>query len=46
MLPVLTENFFMDNVSEFKEILMSDEGRDKVAQAHMKAILEIEKIDL
>jgi N-acetylmuramoyl-L-alanine amidase len=41
---VLTENFFMDNLDECKNILMTETGRDKIAKAHFKAILEIEKM--
>jgi len=39
---VLTENFFMDNIDECKNILMTESGRDRIANAHFKAILEIE----
>ncbi|WP_422083493.1 N-acetylmuramoyl-L-alanine amidase [Ulvibacterium sp.] len=35
---ILTENFFMDNEEECKNILMTREGRDKVVQYHMNAI--------
>jgi N-acetylmuramoyl-L-alanine amidase len=37
---VLTENFFMDNIRECKDFLMSESGRDKIARAHFKAIKE------
>ena len=40
---VLTENFFMDNESECKELLMTKEGRDRIAEFHVKAILRIVK---
>lgn len=40
---VLTESFFMDNMEDCKEILMSEEGRDMVAKAHFDAIMAIEK---
>ena len=36
---VLTENFFMDNFEEFKEILMTPEGRQKIIAFHVKAIV-------
>lgn len=36
---VLTENFFMDNEEECKEILMSKHGRDLIAEFHVNAIL-------
>jgi N-acetylmuramoyl-L-alanine amidase len=39
---ILTENFFFDNPKEAK-IMMSDEGQDKIAQAHVNAIVAIEK---
>ena len=39
---ILTENFFMDNEEECKELLMTKEGRDKIAQAHFQAIMEVE----
>ncbi len=35
---ILTENFFMDNYDEFKEILSSREGRQKIINFHVKAI--------
>ena len=38
---VLTENFFMDNEEECKELLMTKEGRDKIAEFHVKAILRV-----
>lgn len=38
---ILTENFFMDNERDCKEILMTSEGRDKIAQFHFDAIVEI-----
>ncbi len=40
---ILTENFFMDNEKECKEYLMTQSGRDRIAKAHLNAILEIEK---
>ncbi|QTN39283.1 N-acetylmuramoyl-L-alanine amidase [Cryomorphaceae bacterium] len=39
---VLTENFFMDNEEECKDILMTREGRDKIAMAHFTAMQHIE----
>ena len=38
---IITENFFMDNEKECKEILMSKQGRDRVAEFHINAILRI-----
>lgn len=38
---VLTENFFMDNEEECKEILMSKHGRDLIAEFHVQAILRV-----
>jgi len=35
---VLTENFFMDNYQECKDLLMSEAGRDRIARAHFNAI--------
>ena len=40
---VLTECFFMDNEAECRALLMTKEGRDRIARAHFNAILEIEK---
>lgn len=40
---ILTENFFMDNVQECRDYLMSSEGRDRIALAHYQAILQIEE---
>jgi len=39
---VLTENFFMTNPRECKEILMAEDGRTKIADAHFNAILRME----
>jgi len=36
---ILTENFFMDNREEFDNILMTREGRDKIIDYHLNAIL-------
>ncbi|NHF58977.1 N-acetylmuramoyl-L-alanine amidase [Flavobacteriaceae bacterium TP-CH-4] len=43
---ILTENFFMDNEEECKNILMTREGRDKVIQYHLDGILEVQKLRL
>lgn len=34
---ILVEDFFMDTYSDCK-LIMSEEGRDKIADAHVKAI--------
>jgi len=39
---ILTENFFFDNPQDAK-IMMSAEGVDKIAQAHVNAIVKLEK---
>jgi N-acetylmuramoyl-L-alanine amidase len=39
---ILTENFFMDTLTPDCELLMSDEGREKIAIAHYNAIMIIE----
>jgi N-acetylmuramoyl-L-alanine amidase len=39
---ILTENFFYTNPREC-ELLLSPEGREKIAQAHFNAILKIEE---
>lgn len=36
---ILTENFFMDNFDEFKTILNTRTGRQKIVDYHVKAIL-------
>lgn len=36
---VLTENFFMDNLQEFRDILNTTEGRRKIIDYHVNAIL-------
>ena len=36
---ILTENFFMDNEEECKNILMTKEGREKIILYHVNAIL-------
>ncbi|MEM1134249.1 MAG: N-acetylmuramoyl-L-alanine amidase [Bacteroidota bacterium] len=42
MWAILTENLFMDNQYECKRYLLTKEGRDLIAQAHFKAMIEIE----
>jgi len=39
---ILSENFFMTNEKECKNILMSESGRDQVANAHIEMINKIE----
>lgn len=36
---ILTENFFMDNFEEFRDILNTRKGRQKIADYHVKAIV-------
>ena len=36
---VLTENFFMDNEEECKEILLTKQGRDLIAEFHANAVI-------
>ena len=38
---ILTENFFMDNESECKELLMTKEGRKQIIRYHIKAIIRV-----
>ncbi|MDH7911365.1 N-acetylmuramoyl-L-alanine amidase [Winogradskyella sp. SYSU M77433] len=40
---VLTENFFMDNYDEFSTILNTREGRQKIVDYHIKAIIRTKK---
>jgi len=40
---VLTENFFQTNPHECKDILMKEEGREKIAELHYRAIERIER---
>lgn len=40
---ILSENFFMTNETECKEILMTATGRQKIAQAHVDMILKFIK---
>lgn len=39
---VLTENFFMDNYTDC-QMMLSDEGKEKIADLHVKAVLEFQK---
>ena len=43
---VLTENFFMDNQLECHKYLLTRDGRDRIAEAHVKAMLHIETYGL
>jgi len=38
---LLTENFFMDNFEEFKTLLNTKEGRQKIINWHVKAIQKV-----
>jgi len=38
---VLTENFFMDTLTPDCELIMSNQGREKIAEAHIRAIVKI-----
>ena len=40
---ILTENFFMDNKKECREYLLSEDGRNDIALAHLAAMVEINK---
>lgn len=40
---ILTENFFMDNEKECKEILMTKLGRQKIINYHVNAIVRIKE---
>lgn len=40
---MLTESFFMDNIQDLK-ILTSEEGRQRIANAHIEAIKQINKL--
>lgn len=37
---ILTENFFMDNFEEFMDVLNTREGRQKIVDYHVKAIVK------
>jgi N-acetylmuramoyl-L-alanine amidase len=39
---ILTENFFMDNEAECRELLMTPEGRARVVDYHVAAIREVQ----
>jgi N-acetylmuramoyl-L-alanine amidase len=39
---ILTENFFMDTLNPDCELIMSEEGRQRIAKAHYNAIMYIE----
>ena len=39
---ILSENFFMTNERECKTLLLSEEGRDRIAKAHIEMIKKIE----
>ncbi len=38
---ILTENFFMDNKEECKDILLTKEGRERIVNWHVEAILRV-----
>lgn len=38
---ILTENFFMDNFDEFKDILNTRAGRQKIINFHVRAIIRV-----
>lgn len=38
---VLTENFFMDNIEEFQNILNTKSGREQIIKYHLNAIIRI-----
>lgn len=40
---ILTENFFMTNPRECKEILMTEHGRELVARVHYESIIEMDR---
>ena len=40
---ILTESFFMDNEDECKRYLMTPLGRQTIARAHFKAVMDIEQ---
>jgi N-acetylmuramoyl-L-alanine amidase len=39
---ILTESFFMDNREEFDNVLMTREGRSKITNYHVEAILKVQ----
>lgn len=40
---VLTKNFFMDTEKECKEILLTKEGREKIINYHVEAVVRVKK---
>lgn len=42
---ILTENFFMDNLEEYQEVLITREGRQKIVDFHVRAIMRT-KVEL
>jgi len=40
---ILTENFFMDNQEECKTLLMTRQGREKIARYHINAIEKVKQ---
>lgn len=40
---ILSENFFMDNEEECKNLLMTKEGREKIIKYHVNAIVKVDK---
>jgi N-acetylmuramoyl-L-alanine amidase len=39
---ILSENFFMTNERECKNLLMTESGRDRIAKIHIEMINKIE----
>ena len=40
---ILTENFFMDNFEEFKNILNDFNGRQQIIKYHVQAIIKVKQ---
>ncbi|MBX2843776.1 MAG: N-acetylmuramoyl-L-alanine amidase, partial [Flammeovirgaceae bacterium] len=40
---ILVENFFMDNEEECKKYLLTREGRDRIVDSYIKAMIQVEK---
>ena len=40
---MLTENFFMDNFEEYKNFLMTAEGRQRIINFHVKEFIDLIK---
>jgi len=40
---ILTENFFMDNYNDYKKFLSTKEGRTRIIEYHIKAILRVKE---